>query len=304
MKIITLDDLAEYIEGPDESPHIVSAADYCDEVIKRFHDPEDSKGSKLPWGKVEFAIQFRPGEVTLWLGINGHGKSMLLGQLMTGFMAQGEKACVLSFEMKPVATLQRMCRQASCGSRPTIEYIQRFHQWTDGKLWMYDQQGTVKPDRVLSVIRYFADKLQGNHVVIDSLMKCGISEDDYNGQKRFLDELTSIARDKQIHIHLVHHSRKQGDESSPPGKMDAKGSGAITDQVDNCISVWRNKKKESDLQAGKGDERDIDALMVVDKQRHGEWEGKIMLWFHKESQQYVAGYGVSPTDLTVWRGAR
>jgi twinkle protein len=297
-QMITLDDLKDYEVEPDESPHIKPAMDYADEVVERFHNPKAMSGSRLPWGKAEFAIQFRGGEVSLWLGMNGHGKSMLLGQLMTCFMAQGDKACILSFEMKPVATLQRMCRQAAMTSQPSIEYIRKFHDWTDGKLWMYDQQGTVSTKRVLSVLRYFADKLKGNHVVIDSLMKCGINEDDYNGQKRFVDELTAIARDKNIHIHLVHHSRKLGDERNPPGKMDAKGSGAITDQVDNCITVWRNKENED-----KADDvtRKPDALMVVDKQRHGEWEGRIGLWFHKDSQQYMAAAGLHPQNLCVWR---
>ena len=161
---------------------------------------------------------------------------------------------------------------------------------------MYDQQGTVKPERAIAVCRYFATKLNGTHIVIDSLMKCGIPEDDYNGQKRFIDELTSVARDRQIHIHVVHHSRKLSDENSPPGKMDAKGTGAITDQVDNCITVWRNKKKEA-LQA-KGIESDEpDALMIVDKQRHGEWEGRIALWFDRGSQQYVGSSKCRPLDL-------
>src|SRR6185369_14223147 len=140
---------------------------------------------------------------------------------------QGDRAVICSFEMKPAATLQRMVRQASHGPEPTIDFIHKFHDWTDDKLWLYDQQGSVKPERVLSVCRYFADQLKGQHVVIDSLMKCGIAEDDYNRQKWFIGELTSIAMDKKIHIHLVHHSRKQGDENAPPGKMDAKGSGAI-----------------------------------------------------------------------------
>lgn len=301
-RMITLDDLAPYLgEQIDESPHIKSATEYCDEVIDRFYGDSGMIGARLPWAKSEFSIQFRPGEVSLWLGINGHGKSLLLGQLLTCFMAQGDKAVIASFEMKPAATLQRMTRQVSHGAEPTIEFIKRFHEWTDGKLWFYDQQGTVKAERVLSVCRYFGEKLQGQHVVIDSLMKCGIGEDDYNKQKWFLDELTSIARDKQIHIHLVHHSRKQGDENSPPGKMDAKGSGAITDQVDNCITVWRNKKKESDVAAGKGDESMFDAMMVVDKQRHGEWEGKILLWFDKKSTQYVASYGLKPMNLMEWK---
>lgn len=302
-KLITLDDLAPYMgdEVPDEGAHIKSASDYRQEVIDRFYGDDQVIGSRLPWGKAEHLIQFRPGEVTLWLGINGHGKSLLLGQLLTGFMAQGDKAVICSFEMKPAATLQRMVRQASHGPEPTIDFINKFHDWTDDKLWLYDQQGTVKAERVLSVCRYFADKLKGQHVVIDSLMKCGIGEDDYNRQKWFIDELTSLSRDKGIHIHLVHHSRKQGDESQAPGKMDAKGSGAITDQVDNCISVWRNKKKENDVAAGKGDEAMFDAMMIVDKQRHGEWEGKILLWFDKASTQYVAGHMFKPNNLMEWR---
>ena len=71
--------------------------------------------------------------------------------------------------------------------------------------------------------------------------------------------------------------------------------------MDNCITVWRNKKKESDVAAGKGDESMFDAMMVVDKQRHGEWEGKILLWFDKKSTQYVASYGLKPMNLMEWK---
>ena len=302
MKLISLEDLQPYMgEVVDESPHVRPASEFCQDVIDRFSGIGIACGARLPWGKAEHFIQFRPGEVTLWLGMNGHGKSMLLGQLTTSFLAQGDKACILSFEMKPVATLARMTRQAAQCEEPTIAFVKRFMAWTDDRLWMYDQQGTVKSERVLSVCRYFADKLQGQHLIIDSLMKCGFPEDDYNGQKRFLDELTAIARDKKIHIHLVHHSRKLADENSPPGKMDAKGTGAITDLVDNCVTVWRNKKKEALMAVGKADEDELDALMIVDKQRHGEWEGRIALWFHKASQQYLGAPNCKPFDLMEWR---
>lgn len=299
MRFIGLDDLAPYLDDPDEAPKLRPASDFCDAVIDRFYGDNAIQGARLPWAKAEFSIAFRPGEVTLWLGMNGHGKSLLLGQLMLWWMTHGDKSCLASFEMKPEVSLQRMCRQAAQCAEPTIDFIRRMHRWTDGKLWMYDQQGTVKAERVLSVCRYFADQIKGQHVVIDSLMKCGIDEDAYNRQKWFIDELTAIARDKKIHIHLVHHSRKLEDEKKPPGKMDAKGTGAITDQVDNCITVWRNKRKEREVQAGKFDEGP-DAMMIVDKQRNGEWEGAIALWFHKQSQQYVPLSNNRPMDLLMW----
>jgi twinkle protein len=126
--------------------------------------------------------------------------------------------------------------------------------------------------------------------VIDSLMKCGINEDDYNGQKRFIDQLCAAAKDTGCHIHLIAHSRKGQDELTAPNKMDVKGSGSITDQVDNVITVWRNKRKEQAIAASKTTPEILDmpdALLIVDKQRHGEWEGKIGLYFDKPSFRYV-----------------
>ena len=47
-------------------------------------------------------------------------------------------------------------------------------------------------------------------MVLDSLMKCGIAEDDLNGQKAFLNKIAVAARDLDIHIFLVAHSTKKG----------------------------------------------------------------------------------------------
>jgi twinkle protein len=142
--------------------------------------------------------------------------------------------------------------------------------------------------------------------VIDSLMKCGIAEDDYTRQKNFLDQLCSIARDTDCHVHLIAHSRKGADEMKPPGKMDVKGSGAITDQVDNVLAVWRNKKKELDIEKGDfAGKSDPDCLLICDKQRNGEWEGRVALWLDRESMQYTEdGYAESVDLLNAERYGR
>jgi twinkle protein len=147
----------------------------------------------------------------------------------------------------------------------------------------------------VAVARYCAKELGVTHFVVDSLMKCVAGEDDYNGQKSFVDELTSIARDYSMHIHLVHHIKKPPNEDHKPGKYDYKGSGAITDQVDNVISVWRNKAKERRREAREAvNEDDPDTLLICDKQRNGEWEGTIGLWFERSSQQFVSSAGEGP----------
>lgn len=306
-EILTCDDIdfAPYLADTDAEHRVITASSYVDDVIDYYHNPKTAVGSKLPFEKTHGSILFRPGEVTLWGGMNGHGKSMLLGQTCLGFIAQQKRICIASMEMKPLVTLARMCRQASTICHPDIDFIRDFHDKTDGFLWLYDQQGTVKAKMILAVLRYCADKLKIDHFVIDSLLKCGIGEDDLNGQKDFIDQLTSAARDTGVHVHLVAHSRKAKDESMAPGKMDVKGSGSITDQVDNILTVWRNKAKESAAAEGRANAKDPDALIICDKQRNGEWEGKIGLWFHPGSMQFLPdGLSVPVNMLKLFQPVR
>lgn len=286
-------DFGQYMAETEVRAKMRPASAYRDVVRQRFAIGIQHVGQSMPWGKTEDKIRFRKGEVTLWAGVNGSGKSLLQGQVTMGFMRANRRCAIASFEMKPETTLQRMCRQASQGEHPTDHFIDEFHDWTDGRLWLYDHRGRIDVGHMLAVCRFAHEQLQIDHLVIDSLMKVVRGEDDYNGQKDFVDALCSIAGDTGMHIHLVHHMRK-GDGSNRPGGKDAiKGSGSITDQVDNVIVVWRNKAKE---QAREDDdhveEGKPDAMMIVEKQRNGEWEGAIGLWYHRASQQFLG----SPTD--------
>lgn len=310
---ITPDDIdfAQYERETDAQQKVKPASMWVQELIDRIRNPIKLPRSVMPWRKTHSLIAFRPGEVTIWGGANGNGKSLVTGQVALSLIAQDQKVCIASFEMKPSKTLERMGRQFSgfnaddpafAGSdqarEELVKVYEQFKEWTDARLWLYDQQGTVTTAQIIAVTRYCAKELGVSHFFIDSLMKCVAGEDDYNGQKKFVDELTAIARDYQIHIHLVHHIRKPADESHKPSKYDYKGSGAITDQVDNVISVWRNKAKEKDREQGKPiKDTDPDALLICDKQRNGEWEGSIGLWFDKPSMQYVGNAGDEPLVL-------
>ena len=304
-------DFALYERETDAAQKVKPASVWVQELIDRIKSPIKQKRAVMPWRKTHTQVQFRPGEVTVWGGANGQGKSLVTGQVGLSLCAQGEKVCVASFEMKPLKTLERMARQWSAfnvsdpafqgndeAMRQFLDLYGQFSEWTDGKLWLYDQQGTVTARQVCAVARYCAVEKGITHFVVDSLMKCVASEDDYNGQKMFVDELTAIARDHGMHIHLVHHIKKPADESHKPTKYDFKGTGAITDQVDNVIAVWRNKTKEKNRAAGKMvADMEPDALLICDKQRNGEWEGQIGLWFDQTSMQYVGNPGDEPLSL-------
>lgn len=283
-------DWSLYESETDARTFVRSAGVWRDEVIESFFRTGGLTGDCLPWGKTHDMVRLRPGEVSVWAGANGHGKSLLTGQVILGLMSIGRKCLIASFEMKPVMTLRRMTRQASQGSQPSREFGHRWFDWSDPLLDLYDKQGTVRADRVLAVARYAAAERKTEHLVIDSLMKCVRGEDDFNGQKDFVDALTSIARDTGMHIHLVHHIRK-GDELKQPTKYDLKGSGSISDQVDNVFLVWRNKVKERDVRESGEQQPDTpDAILICDKQRNGEGEeneGKFGLWLDPKSQQFI-----------------
>lgn len=301
-EILTDDiDFRLYERETDAAAKVKPASVWMAELIERIKNPDRTKKVFLPWEKAKDVFNFRPGEVTLWAGQNGHGKTQVVSQVALSLMGQGEKVVVASFEMKPATTLQRFARmyagenpfspafQSEEGVSAVLDLYREFGEWSDGKLWLYDQTGTVEATRVIGMARYCAKELAVTHVVIDSLMKCVQGEDDYNGQKTFVDDLTALARDNQIHVHLIHHIRKPQNENHIPDKYDNKGSGAITDLVDNVMMVWRNKGKEDEWKkkgASSNRQTEPDASILCRKQRNGEAEPTISLWFDRESQQY------------------
>lgn len=314
MPVITDDDIdfALYEQETEAKQQVKSAKVYVQQVIDRARSPKREKQLFMPWGKTHRLIQFRPGEVTVWGGENGSGKSLATGQVVLSLCAQDEKCCVASFEMKPVRTMERMGRQwtkfrtndpqvmaSSSEFDALMDLYEQFRDWTDTRLWLYDRQGTVHWRQVCAVARYCAKELGVTQFVVDNLMKCVAGEDDYNGQKGFVDEICAIARDHHIHVHLVHHVKKPATEGKRPTRYDLKGTGAISDQVDNVVLVWRDKAKEKDRAAKKiVSETQPDTLLIVDKQRNGEgWEGNIGLWFDHQSNQFLAGHDTRPMDF-------
>ncbi len=284
-------DFDAYLKGPSEDANVRPASSWLDEVLEAFRTPPEVAGASFPWAKTSPIVRLRRGELSIWPGMSGHGKSILSGQVMLGLMEQGERVCIASMEMKPAETMQRMCRQAMGCNTPAVRDIRDFHRWTDGKLWLYDQKNSVTPERILAVGRYAHEKLNVTHFVIDNLMTCGIPEDGdgwQSRQKQFVLDLSSHSHDTRQAVHLLAHIRKQPDESKPPSKFDVRGSASITDLADNVFTVWRNKPKEAEFdRCGSSRANEPDCLLIVDKCRHGAWEGRVQLWYDKASQSYL-----------------
>ena len=252
------------------------------------------KGHPLKW--ADGKLDFRPGEVTVWCGINGQGKSLLTGQVAQQLMSEAHKVLIMSFEMTPARTMVRMARQAY-GAVPDTDRFEAWARWSGRTLYFFDQQGAVTPEDVLGAILYAIKTYQIEHIFVDNLMKVCAGEDDYNGQKLFVQYLTDIAREQRVHIHLVHHARKGAKESDEIDKFSVRGASSIVDQVDNLCLIQRNLKKEKNREDGGmtqvSDDSEPDTFLRVAKQRNGDWQGTINLWFNRRSN----GFSASPNRV-------
>lgn len=285
-------DFAAYERETECQILVRKASLFAEDLDAEFEPSQRRRAPSMRSTKLAHAIEFRPGEVTVWAGYNGHRKSMFTGQVQLDLCDQNERVLNMSLEMPPSKTLGRMCRQACAHDIPNRERRGQFMRWTDGRLWLFDHIGRLTPERCLAVLRYFADELKGGHVFVDSFMKVVESEEVMDQQKAMIGNLCDVAKETGLHVHLVAHCRKPagGSEDKPPTKYDIKGSGAISDQAHNVILVWDNKPKRTELAKANPNPdvyRQPDYMVVLDKQRNGSVEGKFGLTFDPRSLRFT-----------------
>lgn len=284
-------DLTQYMDHTETFDRVREKSDLATELKARIAARRNGfDGDALPWETTHSKIKFRKGELTIWAGVNGQGKSLMLGQMVLGFMREKKKALVVSLEMTGAATLDRMSSQFSGYEYPTEEMVDQFMNWRLDHLYIFDFIGMINKDKIVALCRYAKD-IGCDHIIIDSLTKCTGDDEDSGEQKAITNALAEVSKEVGIHVHLVHHARKGNDELKIINKYDIKGSGVITDLADNVIIIARNKSKEYETAAnGIADNTVADQYLIVSKQRHGNWEGTIELWFDRKTQTYTDSF--------------
>jgi len=285
-------DLNQYREYHDIMYQIKEKSTYEDEIKYYFKNRHlGIEGDKLPWSKLEQLVGFRHSELTIWAGENGSGKSLILGQLKLSLLKAHKTVLTASLEMTPTKTLSRMVRQATGSLNVSNEHIEQFMAWQRDRAFLFDHQGRIDAWQAIAICRYAKQHLKCDHIILDSLMKLVRGEDDFNGQKDLVDALCDVAKETKMHIHLVHHIRKGGESNRIAEKKDIKGSGVITDLADNVILIARNRPKEKDTETNRiADNTQPDTFLITAKQRNGDWEGTLGLWFDRQSQQFTESF--------------
>jgi len=235
------------------------------------------------------------GELTIWTGKRGEGKSTILGQVILEALDTGNAVFAYSGELT-APTFQQWINTQAAGSLNLEEYKNKYgdtktrvkkeandaiRTWYKGKLFLYDNSirgKNIDNTSILDLCEYSARKYNCRVFVIDNLMTADFDatgENYYQAQSKFVGDLVHFAKAFNVHVHLVAHPRKT-DNTDIKDNDDVAGSGEVTNRADNVICIKRN----SDLKEG------YDAVLKVMKNRNTGRLGKFPLRFIAKERRF------------------
>ena len=74
-------DFAAYMVETDAKANVLPASSWRQQLKDSIRYRHKANRVYLPWTKTNDYFEFRPSEVTIWAGQNGHGKSQVTDQV-------------------------------------------------------------------------------------------------------------------------------------------------------------------------------------------------------------------------------
>ena len=276
------------VNAADFSPDsLVTPIHFIEKVQSLFRQGPGLFGVKTPWGKVNSILKgWRDGELTVWSGRNGSGKSTILNQIFLDLAEKGVKSCIYSGEMPPERYLRWAVIQYQENDSPHPDKIHSTLLWMSARVYILNMTAGIEPDKLLNDFEYAAKRYGVKHFIIDSLMKISFkAQDEYRQQQDFTNRLCGFVKKHGVHVHLVAHPRKTESDDDEMGKVDIKGSSHITDLADNVIVLHRisESKKEA---IKKRQNIPADTRLFIKKNREFGIEGVVNLTFDITTKRF------------------
>jgi twinkle protein len=214
------------------------------------------------------------GKVSIWSGPTFSGKTAFLRQLMLHAVLNRHKVLFISLEEKPDEVWREFLCMACLTRNPTEAQRELCLEIWEERLYVFDSTELIEPTLLMGIVRFAVERFGITHIVIDSLMRMKLRNDDYDGQREMGNMLGRLARLANAHIHLVVHPRKTANSREPMDLYDIRGAQDIIAQADLVVTLERKHDKEHD------------AMLTVWKQRGDiNWIGNIPLFYDKPSRQ-------------------
>lgn len=246
---------------------------------------------------------FALGELSVWSGGNGSGKSTILNQLAIEAVKKDYNTLIFSGELKDSRLMKWISLQV-CG-KSNLMYNEKYDYYypkdkdavlksVGDKLFIYDNELGNDVSKIVFAI-YDAVKNQNvKMVILDNLMSMNLSsygQDKYDVQTKLITDLSDMAKRLNIHIHFVCHPRKS---TSFLRKYDISGTADLTNIADNVFIVHRVnndfKKQTQEMFKWKSDHElyNFDNIIEICKNREqGIQDMFVGQYFEKETKRFL-----------------
>lgn len=276
---------------PPRLPGMILACDLVERLeieLSTKMEPSSCPLFKISW---EAAMGFypHPGDVTLWSGQTGHGKSSFLNYLMLGKVSNQEKVFIASMEVKPERTIAKMISCFAKTDKFDMKAAANFLKIAGGHVIFADVIGYIEPEKLLEMMWFSYRRYDCKNYCIDSLMRVNGLEENFPAQGNFMNKLQEFTKTTGSNVELVCHPRKSS-TGHIYNEMDIKGSSLIPNNADNVVTISRNLEKEKLRKEGAlNDELSSkmhDTEVRVEKQRELGWTGMFRLNYNHITHRF------------------
>lgn len=258
----------------------------------------------------DFDIKIRPHEMTLVFGLSFHGKSQFVSNQIAYDAANQIQSAIASFEQISVMTMTSIVKQYSNNAfiANDREMFDEVYDNLSPFVTIYDTYERTNPQKIIDDFTY-AHKRKGiNRFIVDNVMSLSTERDNNAAQAEAAHLFREFTKKYPVHLFIVAHPRKPPSDVAdhPPKQSDIRGAGEWGDIPENIITIWRNLKKQEDIEEMKYDKRadfEInnfdrqipDGKILVRKQRATGHTPMKNVWFENETQRFWIEPGTAPS---------
>lgn len=248
------------------------------------------------------------GDVTIVSGSAGSGKTSLLDYIILNAVDKGYKVAAWSGELQDFRFMNWLDQMAAGKTMveqqagyDNIYYApkkvaEKINRWLSGKFWLYNNSYGNKWSQILNDIKESLDTEKPDLIVVDNLTALELDSEGFDlnaRQKAFINEAENLAKERNIHIILVCHPRKETNFHMLRMESIA-GTADLFNLCDNVMIVHRGnndltqRMKEFFPKDVVDEYSGYDTLVEICKNRsHGRAGTLIGLYFERETRRFL-----------------
>ena len=248
------------------------------------------------------------GDVTIISGVAGSGKTSLIDYIILNAVDKGYKVAAWSGELQGFRFMNWLDQMAA-GKTMVQQQVgydgiyyapervaEKINAWLSGKFWLYNNRYGNRWSQIVNDIREALDSKKPQLLIVDNLTVLNLDggESDKNErQKAFISEMKDLAKERNIHVILVCHPRKE--QGFHMLRMESiSGSSDLFSICDNVLIVHRvgndlvQRMKEFFPRDVIQEYSRYDTLVEICKNRsHGCANLLVGLYFERETRRFL-----------------